>query len=80
MVKKAHCMLEYLMKLMLWLPNAQSRLDILSIHTKKMRENSKLATDVNFKYLSNLMIDFSGAQIEQVIRLAASQAMLSDIK
>jgi vesicle-fusing ATPase len=56
------------------LPNEQGRLEILNIHTKKIRENSKLADDVDLRYVARHSKNFSGAELEGLVRLARSYA------
>jgi hypothetical protein len=40
------------------------RIQILGIHTQKMRENKKLGTDVDLHILASKTKNFSGAEIE----------------
>ena len=58
------------------------RLQILSmiIHTKVMRENDKLSTDVYLTELATLTKNFSGAEIEGLVRSAQATAMNQLIK
>ena len=58
------------------------RLQILSmiIHTMVMRENDKLATDVYLTELATLTKNFSGAEIEGLVRCARATAMNQLIK
>jgi vesicle-fusing ATPase len=53
----------------------KGREQILQIHTRKMRENQKLAGDVNLSRLAELTKNFSGAEIEGLVKSAASFAM-----
>lgn len=62
------------------LPNEPGRLQILQIHTARMRNNKKLDDDVNLKELAALTKNFSGAEIEGLVRAAASTAMNRLIK
>ena len=57
-------------------------LQILSmiIHTTVMRENDKLATDVYLTELATLTKNFSGAEIEGLVRSAQATAMNQLIK
>ena len=57
-------------------------LQILSmiIHTMVMRENDKLATDVYLTELATLTKNFSGAEIEGLVRCAQATAMNQLIK
>jgi len=56
------------------LPSEAGRLQIFEIHTKKMRENGLLATDVDLAQLSEKTKNFSGAEIEGLVRAAQSCA------
>ena len=57
------------------LPDEHGRIQILNIHTAKMRENKKLAADVSLNELATLTKNFSGAEIEGLVRAATSTAM-----
>lgn len=52
-----------------------TREEIFSIHTREMRENGILSTDVNLKELAANTTRFSGAEIAGVVRGAASYAL-----
>ena len=62
------------------LPNEHGRVQILNIHTTTMREHEKLADDVDIKELAALSKNFSGAEIEGLVRAAQSTAMNRLIK
>lgn len=62
------------------LPNEPGRLQILNIHTSLMRLNKKLDDDVNLKELAALTKNFSGAELEGLVRAAQSTAMNRLIK
>lgn len=57
------------------LPNEEGRVQILNIHTSKMRNFKKMAPDVDIKELATLTKNFSGAEIEGLVRAAQSTAM-----
>ena len=62
------------------LPDENGRLHILEIHTSKMREYEKLNPDVNLRELAALTKNFSGAELEGLVRAAQSSAMNRPIK
>ena len=62
------------------LPDEPGRLQILNIHTTIMRENDKLAPDVDLTELAALTKNFSGAEIEGLVRCAQATAMNRLIK
>ena len=57
------------------LPNEEGRLEILNIHTSKMVSNKLLATDVNLQEIAHITKNFSGAELEGLVRTAQSTAM-----
>ncbi|XP_008775164.1 vesicle-fusing ATPase-like [Phoenix dactylifera] len=57
------------------LPDEHGRLQILQIHTNKMRENSFLAADVNLQELAARTKNYSGAELEGVVKSAVSFAL-----
>lgn len=57
------------------LPDEEGRVQIFEIQTKKMRENNMLATDVSLKELASLTKNFSGAEIEGLVKSASSFAI-----
>ncbi|KAK9089267.1 hypothetical protein Scep_028349 [Stephania cephalantha] len=64
------------------LPDENGRLQILQIHTNKMKENSFLAPDVNLHELGSLLLvaaartkNYSGAELEGVVKSAVSYAL-----
>lgn len=59
----------------LGLPDEKGRLEILNIHTAKMRNNDKLDKDVDLEELAKVTRNFSGAEIEGLVRSATATAM-----
>ena len=57
------------------LPNQNGRIQILNIHTAKLKSNSKLGQDVNITDLATRTKNFSGAELEGVVRAATTTAM-----
>jgi len=62
------------------LPDENGRAQILRIHTARMREHGKLASDVDITELAASTKNFSGAEIEGLVRAAASTAMNQLVK
>lgn len=52
-----------------------TRWEILTIHTKNMKEHGYLAEDVDLRHLAMVTSQYSGAEIAGLIRLAASYAL-----
>lgn len=57
------------------LPDENGRLQILKIHTREMAKNQYLSEDINFEYLAKTTKNFSGAEIEGLVKSAASFAL-----
>nr|GME05322.1 vesicle-fusing ATPase [Ipomoea batatas] len=57
------------------LPDENGRFQILQIHTNKMKENSFLAPDVNLPELAARTKNYSGAELEGVVKSAVSFAL-----
>ncbi|KAK3431474.1 hypothetical protein EUGRSUZ_E03103 [Eucalyptus grandis] len=57
------------------LPDKDGRTEIFEIHTKKMNENSFLADDVILEDLAAWTKNYSGAEIEGVVKSAVSYAL-----
>ncbi|XP_046444786.1 vesicle-fusing ATPase 1-like [Daphnia pulex] len=62
------------------LPSETGRAQILKIHTARMRDNKKIASDVDLQELAVLTKNFSGAEIEGLVRAAQSTALNRLIK
>lgn len=62
------------------LPNETGRREILKIHTVLMKQYGKLGDDVSLEELAALTKNFSGAEIEGLVRAAQSTAMNRLIK
>ena len=61
------------------LPDERGRLQILKIHTSKMSANSYLAADVDLAELAAVTKNFSGAEIEGLVKSAASFALARNV-
>ncbi|SCU92102.1 LAMI_0E08790g1_1 [Lachancea mirantina] len=57
------------------LPDEHGRFQIFEIQTKKMRDNKMLTPDVDLKQLAALTKNFSGAEIEGLVKSASSFAI-----
>ncbi|RNF05165.1 vesicular-fusion protein NsF [Trypanosoma conorhini] len=56
------------------LPNEEGREEIFRIHTRGMRENGVIGKDVDLAELAGMTKNYSGAEIEGVVRSAISNA------
>jgi len=61
------------------LPDEKGRVDIFHIHCKKMKENGHLHEDVNIEELAKIAINYTGAEIETVVKVAASYPLKKNI-
>ncbi|KAH9561668.1 hypothetical protein CY35_05G034500 [Sphagnum magellanicum] len=57
------------------LPDEKGRIQILSIHSNKMKENSFLSADVSLEELASRTKNFSGAELEGLVKSATSFAL-----
>ena len=57
------------------LPDEKGRLQILNIHTKKMKENKLLGDDVELDKIAKISKNFTGAEIEALVKSATSRAI-----
>ncbi|XP_037134057.1 vesicle-fusing ATPase-like [Syngnathus acus] len=67
-------------KMEIGLPDEKGRLQILNIHTAKMRQFKLMAGDVDVKELAAETKNYSGAELEGLVRAAQSTAMNRHIK
>jgi len=67
-------------KMEIGLPDEKGRAQILRIHTRNMVENNYLAQDVDIEQLASKTKNFSGAELEGVVREAQSFAFNRLIK
>lgn len=57
------------------LPNEEGRRQIFDIHTKELRKNGLLGADVNIAWLASKTKNYTGAEIESVVKSANSFAL-----
>jgi len=62
------------------LPDEAGRVQILKIHTSKMKDNKVMAEDVDVNELANLTKNFSGAELQGLVRSATTFAFNRHIK
>lgn len=62
------------------LPDEHGRVQILKIHTAKMRDSGNLDPDVDLKELAHRTKNFSGAEISGLVRSATSFALSRHVK
>jgi vesicle-fusing ATPase len=56
------------------LPDEKGRQDILRIHTRTMTENKVLGADVNLPELASMTKNYTGAELESIVKSASSFA------
>lgn len=61
------------------LPDTDGRYQILNIHTAKMRENDSFGNDVDLRDLAKRTKNFSGAEIEALVKAATAHALYKAI-
>lgn len=57
------------------LPNEEGRIQIFEIHTRNMVKNGVLGSDVSLEWLANKTKNYTGAEIEAVVKSANSFAL-----
>jgi vesicle-fusing ATPase len=62
------------------LPDEDGRYEILNIHTSRMKQYKKINPDVDIREMAARTKNFSGAELEGLIRAAQSTAMNRLIK
>ncbi|KAK9447321.1 P-loop containing nucleoside triphosphate hydrolase protein [Limtongia smithiae] len=62
------------------LPDENGRRQILKIHTTKMKENKVMASDVNLDELAAMTKNFSGAELNGLVKSATSFALNRHVK
>ncbi|XP_066593238.1 vesicle-fusing ATPase 2-like [Prorops nasuta] len=62
------------------LPDENGRLQILQIHTATMRENDNLSSDVDLRELAEKTKNFTGAELEDLVRAAQSTTIFRLMK
>ncbi|ODQ81519.1 hypothetical protein BABINDRAFT_165065 [Babjeviella inositovora NRRL Y-12698] len=62
------------------LPDEKGRVEIFKIQTKKMADNGMLAKDVDFHELAAMTKNFTGAEIEGLVKSASSFAINKHLK
>lgn len=61
------------------LPDEKGREEIFAIHTAEMRENKLMSSEVKLSELANMTKNYSGAEIEGLVKAAASLAIAEKI-
>lgn len=58
------------------IPDEKGRLDILKIHTSKLTKNNMLGQDVDLKEIAARIKNYTGAEIESVVKSANTFSMI----
>ncbi|CAD7956864.1 unnamed protein product [Amoebophrya sp. A25] len=66
-------------KMEIGLPSEAGRQEILHIHTGDMRKNKRIASDVDLVELAGMTKNYSGAELEGVVRMAVSFSLARQI-
>jgi vesicle-fusing ATPase len=61
------------------LPTKEGRYEILKIHTNKMKESKRIDSQIDLEEIANLTPNYSGAELEGLIRNATAYAISRDI-
>lgn len=61
------------------LPDEKGRLDILKIHTNKMNQSGYLSNDVNLCQIAEMTKNFTGAELEAVVKNAVSYSIAKEL-
>ncbi|KAI9357328.1 P-loop containing nucleoside triphosphate hydrolase protein [Zopfochytrium polystomum] len=67
-------------KMEISLPDENGRIQILKVHTAKMRKNDILESDVDLNELASLTKNFSGAEIAGLVKAASSWSFNRHVK
>ncbi|ORY49371.1 AAA-domain-containing protein [Rhizoclosmatium globosum] len=67
-------------KMEISLPDEAGRIQILNVHTAKMRKNNLLENDVDVKEIASLTKNFSGAEIAGLVKAATSWSFNRHVK
>lgn len=57
------------------LPNLDGRKEIFQIHTEKMKSSNMIEKNIDFEHLAKLTENYSGAEIEAVVKNASARAI-----
>ncbi len=66
------------LKLEVGLPDYDGRIQILNIHTKKLKESGRLTEDFDVLEIANETSNYTGAELESVVKNAVSLAILDN--